>query len=111
MRVFASLYFNPRSRVGSDKPTRPAKGGRKGFQSTLPRGERLDELADLMLTSKFQSTLPRGERRFFRRFRNTYDVFQSTLPRGERLRSEVIYWYASRFQSTLPRGERHYLIF
>ena|GEM_PF-6657328 len=33
------------------------------FQSTLPRGERLDELDSMHVMPEFQSTLPRGERR------------------------------------------------
>ena len=33
------------------------------FQSTLPRGERQEEVAAFKDKLKFQSTLPRGERR------------------------------------------------
>ena len=56
-----------------------------GFQSTLPRGERLAYHLLLILFLLFQSTLPRGERRLFLVFDLFHRKFQSTLPRGERL--------------------------
>ena len=77
-------YFNPRSHEGSDfgKPIElakraisihaPTKGATKniamlpmlqGFQSTLPRRERLSESVILCAEHIFQSTLPRRERR------------------------------------------------
>ena len=78
-----------------------------GFQSTLPRGERLRQHPTIRPIQPFQSTLPRGERRpesicrcspcpyFNPRSRVGSDyhnlrhirpshLFQSTLPRGER---------------------------
>ena len=43
--------------------THQGRPNRQKFQSTFPRGERL-ELADAFArTSEFQSTFPRGERR------------------------------------------------
>ena len=76
--------FNPRSHEGSDSedriniyqvnisihaPTRgatpvstPIPGIHCIFQSTLPRGERLEEKILSEELQKFQSTLPRGER-------------------------------------------------
>jgi len=77
-------YFNPRSRVGSDLIIHvsvevpdgisihaPAWGATvmlltfgpcSGFQSTLPRGERLSDIVCGVASYRFQSTLPRGER-------------------------------------------------
>ena len=79
-----STNFNPRSREGSDGATlpscrlplrisihAPARGAtrhalnlllKKGFQSTLPRGERPELVVLLAKGELFQSTLPRGER-------------------------------------------------
>ena len=77
-------YFNPRSHEGSDVKVRiqihvvaisihaPTKGATKkvrqesrrmGFQSTLPRRERLQSVISLCGGLGFQSTLPRRERR------------------------------------------------
>ena len=99
--------FNPRSHEGSDSedriniyqvnisihaPTRgatpvstPIPGIHCIFQSTLPRGERLEEKILSEELQKFQSTLPRGER--LKKSPKTCHptIFQSTLPRGERL--------------------------
>jgi len=54
--------FNPRSRAGSDSPAHKPGGGPRRFQSTLPRGERLEVLLNSPDEILFQSTLPRGER-------------------------------------------------
>ena len=75
--------FNPRSREGSDAEFKaavensavsihaPARGAtcsndtfipHAGFQSTLPRGERLPSPKRRIKFNPFQSTLPRGER-------------------------------------------------
>ena len=76
-------YFNPRSREGSDDIQKlfadvqgisiraPARGAtpfitfsgvKMGFQSALPRGERLEPYAEAYKLEIFQSALPRGER-------------------------------------------------
>ena len=55
-------YFNPRSHAGSDDIQPKRRYIRWGFQSTLPRGERLHGLQRRDKHIKFQSTLPRGER-------------------------------------------------
>ena len=76
-------YFNPRSREGNDEQAEkkgeefdisihvPARGttlcidpGRYNtiFQSTFPRGERLEALLRPSWLQEFQSTFPRGER-------------------------------------------------
>ena len=81
------LYFNPRSHEGSDYPApftiattpdisihAPTRGATmfclvmhlsSRFQSTLPRGERLEINPFISQIWKFQSTLPRGERRMY----------------------------------------------
>ena len=38
--ISSQVYFNPRSREGSDRPKVPPQQRNWGFQSTLPRGER-----------------------------------------------------------------------
>ena len=100
--------FNPRSREGSDVMILAIGIALCGFQSTLPRGERLsitNESIDFWCISIHAPargatyvTIPDTEEA----------EFQSTLPRGERpifpLRHEI-FW--TEFQSTLPRGERH----
>ena len=55
------------------------------FQSTLPRGERLSVVGDVVAEYLFQSTLPRGERQDVLELYTCIKRFQSTLPRGERL--------------------------
>ena len=122
------MYFNPRSHEGSDLLCLFFLHSGHKFQSTLPRGERLQVCSVIPAPSQFQSTLPRGERLL------RYDIaascvsFQSTLPRGERQNKITIlamrryfnprshegsdgHWISEptkigEFQSTLPRGER-----
>ena len=55
-------HFNPRSREGSDRSRVCRKLSASGFQSTLPRGERLKVTDVRVERLQFQSTLPRGER-------------------------------------------------
>ena len=57
-------YFNPRSREGSDQVFPVLFVKSRQFQSTLPRGERLDPIYKVITGDEFQSTLPRGERRY-----------------------------------------------
>ena len=76
--------FNPRSRVGSDPAGYPYDRINVRFQSTLPRGERLNKAKANPALVKFQSTLPRGERHSLPALWLSAPWFQSTLPRGER---------------------------
>ena len=146
--------FNPRSREGSDGgPCQgfpryhhisihaPARGATAIqivriyiliFQSTLPRGERLQaaicvphilryfnprsrEGSDKMIyinlkvTCKFQSTLPRGERlgQFFRKH-PVHMISIHAPARGATMDSSVSILIQIQFQSTLPRGERRF---
>ncbi len=54
--------FNPRLRVGGDRPTRCGSGHFRRFQSTPPRGRRLCRGQPGLTVSSFQSTPPRGRR-------------------------------------------------
>ena len=60
--VLNSMDFNPRSREGSDLPPPSSRWLLPGFQSTLPRRERLISSWILAAAFSFQSTLPRRER-------------------------------------------------
>ena len=82
----SSIYFNPRSREGSDRKRDPA----------------------FAIFQKFQSTLPRGERRCRRCRRGTDFNFNPRSREGsdedDDFDADADY---ESFQSTLPRGERH----
>ena len=54
----------------------------------------------------FQSTLPREERLSFPCNISFHLIFQSTLPREERPRFDAVCQVSASFQSTLPREER-----
>ena len=125
------LYFNPRSREGSDvyftvvdwltpiSIHAPAKGATRAgsgiaederiFQSTLPRRERHVRCFNATKAYQFQSTLPRRERRIQDEVQDYEFLFQSTLPRRERLLNCSFRFSVLSFQSTLPRRERHFL--
>ncbi len=116
----------------------PARGATKSrirlhasyrFQSTLPRGERLEFGAVLQTIETFQSTLPRGER-------HTGDLAEIIPPKisihapargatqnklpylfanrnfnprsreGSDIVRDAVWYFTLQFQSTLPRGER-----
>ena len=125
--------FNPRSHEGSDSedriniyqvnisihaPTRgatpvstPIPGIHCIFQSTLPRGERLEEKILSEELQKFQSTLPRGERpNCFDHCQGEMDISIHAPTRGATFKDcyRLLCWI---FQSTLPRGERQYFHF
>ena len=93
-------------RRGTTIPDSKLEDSDDWFQSTLPRGERLEWYAENFPEQWFQSTLPRGERLAERDRLIAEKQFQSTLPRGERPNAtpEIIQFVM--FQSTLPRGER-----
>ncbi len=103
---------------------------RTGFQSTLPRGERLLPLISLPASLAISIHAPargattcgglrqyspgcyfnprsrEGSDRRNGRYRPYCPQFQSTLPRGERLPIGNLTSQLFAFQSTLPRGER-----
>ena len=103
----SSASFNPRARGGRDQSTyavvpvltvsihAPAGGATSSivsgsnfvrFQSTRPRGARLNSRQNKNCSAKFQSTRPRGARRARLTPNNLFLMFQSTRPRGARLR-------------------------
>ena len=61
-KVLEEISFNPRTRVGCDEETDGLRSMSLKFQSTHPRGVRLDELPFLRVHTEFQSTHPRGVR-------------------------------------------------
>ena len=100
--------FNPRSRVGSDTRMSRSAASTSSFQSTLPRGERLDRVpltgarlavsihapawgatrcapSNQGLETSFNPRSRVGSDDSFVYFRGFLALFQSTLPRGERL--------------------------
>ena len=141
--------FNPRAREGRDAGTTresqisavsihaPARGAtaadgnprrKTAFQSTRPRGARLNHFAVNQILMVFQSTRPRGARQRCVNLTVHMSRFQSTRPRGARLTglfdvktnfavsihapargATFLTWTCFRtrlFQSTRPRGAR-----
>ena len=128
LRLFATDYFNPRSREGSDglpfylavatkiSIHAPAKGATicllldRGcglyFNPRSREGSDSASARSRQNWLKFQSTLPRRERRRTANRGKCGFSFQSTLPRRERPPRSHFFPHGSRFQSTLPRRER-----
>ena len=98
--------FNPRSHGGSDLLTAGRRNRMGGFNPRSHGGSDHSRESEKASPEGFQSTLPRGERLRFVRFYYYFVVFQSTLPRGERLARPATNKTKGQFQSTLPRGER-----
>jgi len=69
-------------------------------------GRDITEFSRIELTLKFQSTRPRGARLNRIGIDSIDDVFQSTRPRGARLDREGGKMTSKKFQSTRPRGAR-----
>ena len=78
--------FNPRTRAGCDTPPPANDGTNVLFQSTHPRGVRLDMVVPVPTLLLFQSTHPRGVRLRMVDKRVPEYPFQSTHPRGVRPR-------------------------
>ena len=77
-----------------------------GFQSTLPREERLSFPCNISFHLIFQSTLPREERQTMRKLTIAELNFN---PRSHERSDHSIIWFSNLmqgFQSTLPREER-----
>ena len=83
--------FNPRSRVGNDKPVRVYDID-NGISIHVPAWGTTRWWRAQMNKRQFQSTFPRGERQSVHDFLPSDSVFQSTFPRGERL------WSICRFR-------------
>ena len=92
---------------GATSPARPGGRGTRGFQFTLPHGERPGRACRRCPGRRFQFTLPHGERPvWYVNFRGIAE-FQFTLPHGERpRRTRALRRLACWFQFTLPHGER-----
>ena len=80
----ADRSFNPRAREGRDRILPVRVLSRNSFQSTRPRGARLDRARYIPTRAVFQSTRPRGARRKSLADCFNLKVFQSTRPRGAR---------------------------
>ena len=128
MELCPIVDFNPRSHEGSDSFRSHSASVCRIFQSTLPRGERLNTPTSQLYKEEFQSTLPRGERRRHQQtFRYIILNFNPRSHEGSDLMivssidTLIISIHAptrgatkfeknpmklSTFQSTLPRGER-----
>ena len=77
------------------------------FQSTLPRGERRNNIFLSPLCYRFQSTLPRGERQRRKEDKDPFAGISIHAPaRGATRSKPNFYPDHKKFQSTLPRGER-----
>ena len=76
----------------------------RGFQFTLPHGERLRVPRMSRATALFQFTLPHGERLTSEREALTRGQFQFTLPHGERLGFGAFHGRAGRFNSRSRMG-------
>ena len=99
-------YFNPRSRGGSDFSVTSPLFIYKGFQSTLPRRERLSSSAGSEALSGISIHAPAEGATSSIQFWCQIFLFQSTLPRRERPNMDVLIVIDMQFQSTLPRRER-----
>ena len=101
------IYFNPRSREGSDKTPTPINRGKGKFQSTLPRRERRLDARTPVRNRRISIHAPAKGATLERRTKQLYlTVFQSTLPRRERPFVMSSLPCILKFQSTLPRRER-----
>ena len=103
----SSENFNPRSRMGSDRSRRALRVDRRGFQSTLPHGERRELVQGAVRPAHISIHAP---------------AWGATHERGVALADVDISIHAPAwgatcgmtmgeadnvFQSTLPHGERH----
>ena len=99
--------FNPRARVGRDIEAATFEASYTTFQSTRPRGARLDiQLRCLESTSSFNPRARVGRDIRSMRARRRHHSFQSTRPRGARPGAARKIYTAIVFQSTRPRGAR-----
>ena len=100
------LYFNPRSREGSDDLSICFLVMTSNFNPRSREGSDCVQPVSSWDYLIFQSTLPWRERQNCRFFSLSVVTFQSTLPWRERPRKWQNYISAFWFQSTLPWRER-----
>ncbi len=102
----SGLYFNPRSREGSDVLERVFMPITFYFNPRSREGSdfygktHTKQNAHISIHAPARGATTSGDAK------QVPSIFQSTLPRGERLRTTRWMGRAKRFQSTLPRGER-----
>ena len=123
-----TIYFNPRSREGSDfsaanmyvckrisihAPARGATRQRDRARKQQPISIHAPARGATGITHSAWSGLlisihapARGATGSEKHANREPDQFQSTLPRGERPSGQLTFIDSKRFQSTLPRGER-----
>ena len=102
-----SLYFNPRSRMGSDRLTQILIYKLQHFNPRSHMGSDQDILDDMIASMKFQSTLPHGERPVVAaRFETVTGNFNPRSRMGSDSSFSGINGATLQFQSTLPHGER-----
>ena len=99
-------HFNPRARVGRDKPSSVGTNTIYPFQSTRPCGARPCPRTSHTICILFQSTRPCGARPSICSSHKTTDGFQSTRPCGARQLPKFRNVDAAGFQSTRPCGAR-----
>ena len=125
-----TVYFNPRSRMGSDlyaggygltqvdisihaprmgsdHPLLPRNRLYVHFNPRPRMGSDIMRFRKQFPSALFQSTPPHGERRRSGIKAHSFIGFQSTPPHGERPQSPLGFLHKARFQSTPPHGERH----
>ena len=81
----ASIYFNPRTRVGCDAAFCGCSALKTAFQSTHPHGVRPITCDCRVASVLFQSTHPHGVRLPYSSVQQNWFAFQSTHPHGVRL--------------------------
>ena len=103
------ICFNPRTRVGCDRPNERPQIKRRQFQSTHPRGVRREAAVGDVDGPLVSIHAPAwGATSYRQRPTTPLASFQSTHPRG--VRRDVLGEVAGQhgFQSTHPRGVRHH---
>ena len=105
-RSARAWYFNPRSRMGSDRFWMSSILIGSVFQSTLPHGERQNRVKRLDASKRFQSTLPHGERPHSPTQTCARTNFNPRSRMGSDYSATGNWTLVMKFQSTLPHGER-----
>ena len=98
--------FNPRSRMGSDRPATTVWDARRDFNPRSRMGSDSDCWWSRLCGRNFNPRSRMGSDRSFTVAANNRRKFQSTLPHGERRKALAMFVARWRFQSTLPHGER-----
>ena len=103
---FVAPNFNPLHREGGDRYILRTQSGQPRFQSTPPRGWRLEHYSDVAILYQFQSTPPRGWRLYFIFFIFHLRHFNPLHREGGDGTQTGGVFPACKFQSTPPRGWR-----